>query len=147
VSDRCRIAYGRPTRQTATVAQTTPLATLGDLVGAALEQRRGALATLVHERVTALVDELVELELNGHADHDDARELTTDPPLDPPASKICTACGEEKPADKFERHRNVCRSCRWKAERERRDRTEESPAPLAGPGSSDTGSVAATTPG
>jgi hypothetical protein len=58
----------------------------------------------------------------------------------PPATKVCTSCGQEKPAGKFERHRNVCRACRWQAERERRDRTERQDDPFAGNGSTATDS-------
>jgi hypothetical protein len=147
VSDRCRIAdlaspvnafaLDRLTRQTGLVAQTAPPATLDDLVGAALEHHRGPLAALVRERVTALVDELVELELNGRADATEpvlrAAARTTE---EPTAMKVCTSCREEKSADKFERHRNVCRACRWQAERERRDRAESPDLPLGGGGSS-----------
>jgi hypothetical protein len=48
----------------------------------------------------------------------------------PPATKVCTSCGQEKPAGKFERHRRVCKSCRWQAERERRNRTEQQDDPF-----------------
>jgi hypothetical protein len=50
------------------------------------------------------------------------------------AMKTCTSCGEEKPATSFERHRNQCKSCRWKAGRERRDQKAEeaSAGPFAG---------------
>lgn len=57
-----------------------------------------------------------------------------------PATEVCTNCGQEKSANKFERHRNVCRACRWQAERERRDRTERQDDPFAGNGSTATGS-------
>jgi ribosomal protein S14 len=108
-------------RQTAVVAQTAPPATLDDLVRGALEQHRSSLATLVRERVTALVDELVEFELNGHGNGLAAPER--------PDSKRCARCGEIKPANAYEKHRSVCRQCRRDAARESKQRHRQEPEP------------------
>jgi hypothetical protein len=125
-----------------------------------LQLTNGRLEQLVRDAIDREIDRLI-------GEHDDANvenrangaqpelsneyvaEQTPESPNgeQPGATKVCTSCGEEKPADKFERHRNVCRACRWQAERDRRDRTERQDDPFAGSGSSATGSPAANDAG
>jgi ribosomal protein S14 len=108
-----------------------PPATLDDLVSAALEHHRSVLATLVRERVTKLVDELVELELNGRTNGADAAEAPDGirPDSGTREAKRCRDCGEMKPVHAYEKHRAVCRSCRRQQVRESRQRREREPEP------------------
>jgi hypothetical protein len=103
-----------------------------------LQLTNGRLEQVVRDAVDRELDRLIR-------DLDDANvdnrangsrpELRTENGVQPAATKLCTSCRQEKPADKFERHRNVCRACRWQAERERRDRTERHEDPFDGNGS------------
>jgi hypothetical protein len=113
------------------VAQTAPPVTLDDLVGAALEHHRATVATLVREQVTKLVDELVELELGGRANGANPAEASDDfrPDSGAREQKRCSRCGQIKPADAYEKHRSVCRSCRREALRESKQRRQQEPEP------------------
>lgn len=116
-----------------TVAQAAPPATLDDLVGAALEHHRSTLAALVRKRVTKLVDELVELELSGRA-NGVSSEVSDElrPDSDTRGAKRCRSCGQIKPADAYEKHRSVCRSCRREALRGSKQRRQQEPDPEEG---------------
>jgi hypothetical protein len=112
-----------------------PPPTVEEIVGALLEQRRPELERIVHERVEALVGELVELELSGRTNG--AEAATT---------KQCRRCGEAKGLAAFDPGRLICRQCRnaQALERERRRRGDVDPLAAGGTSTTSADDSAAT---
>jgi hypothetical protein len=62
-----RSGNGLQRRHTQAVELLEASTTVEDLVAAALAQRRDVIASIVHARVEALIDEIIEAELAGRA--------------------------------------------------------------------------------
>jgi hypothetical protein len=108
----------------------TPSMNLEEIVRRAVDTHRGELERLVYARVMAVVDELVESELDARANSDVLPTRSTEPA----AAKVCRSCHQEKPLDQFPPGRNACRGCRNRAgsaSRKRRTAQQE-PVPFAG---------------
>jgi hypothetical protein len=68
---------------------------------------REALEAEVGRRVREFIDAELDNRANGvELARDSARRASAS---SSPGSKVCTRCGEEKPIDRFPRHRNMCR--------------------------------------
>jgi hypothetical protein len=132
--------------------------TVEDLVAAALAQRREVIASIVHARVEALIDEIIEAELAGRANGGSDTAAETAPQRHqrhaqtleriaqrPNATvKRCSSCSETKALDQFPPGRNQCKRCRNRAGEEAKRRRRQAPEAPAGPfdgtGSTATGS-------